>query len=75
MIIILPYSVMIGINTALETFVSRAAGRQNLADCGLYLHRAIFVITLIFIPVSIILYFTYAILMLIGVEEGSAMVA
>jgi hypothetical protein len=27
MIIILPYSVMIGINTALETFVSRAAGR------------------------------------------------
>ena len=27
MIIIVPYSVMIGINTALETFVSRAAGR------------------------------------------------
>ncbi len=58
MIIIVPYSVMIGINTALETFVARAAGRNNLKDCGLYLHRSIFVITCIFIPVSIVLCFT-----------------
>jgi len=75
MIIIFPYSVMIGINTALETFVSRAAGRNNLKDCGLYLHRSILVISIIFIPVSIILCFTKQILTSIGIDEASAIVA
>ena len=52
--VIVPYSVMIGINTALETFVSRAAGRNNLKDCGLYLHRSMLIITVIFIPVAFV---------------------
>ena len=56
MIIIIPYSIMIGVNTALETFVARAQGRNNLRDCGLYLHRAILIITLIYIPVTIMLF-------------------
>ena len=56
MIIIIPYSVMIGVNTALETFVARAQGRNNLRDCGLYLHRAILIISLIYIPVTIMLF-------------------
>lgn len=75
MIIIVPYSVMIGINTALETFVARAAGRGNLRDAGLYLHRSIFVISVIFIPVCIVLLNTYYILEYIGIDPAAASVA
>lgn len=75
MIIIVPYSVMIGINTALETFVSRAAGRNNLKDCGLYLHRSLLIITVIFIPVSLLLWKTEWILTSVGIDEASAHVA
>lgn len=75
MIIIVPYSVMIGINTALETFVARAAGRGNLRDAGLYLHRSIFVISVIFIPVCIVLLNTYYILEYIGIDPAAATVA
>ena len=49
------YSILMGVNTALETFVSQAYGRKNLRECGLYLHRAILIIILIFIPLSIII--------------------
>ena len=48
---------MIGVNTALETFVSQAYGRENLRDCGLYLHRAILIITLFYIPVAVVFFF------------------
>lgn len=75
MIIIVPYSVMIGINTALETFVSRAAGRGNLKDCGLYLHRSIMVITVVFIPVSILLCHTDILLISLGIDAETAGVA
>lgn len=46
-----PYAIMMGVNTALETLVSQAFGRNNLQDCGTYLHRACFVISILFIPV------------------------
>lgn len=75
MIIVVPYSVMIGINTALETFVSRAAGRNNLKDCGLYLHRSILIITVIFIPVSLLLWYTEWVLTSAGIESEAASVA
>ena len=50
---ILPYALMIGVNTALETLVSQAYGRKNLQDCGLYLHRAWFLILCLFFPIAI----------------------
>jgi len=75
MIIVVPYSVMIGINTALETFVSRAAGRNNLLDCGLYLHRSILVITVLYIPVSLLLWNTESLLVASGISQPSAQVA
>jgi Na+-driven multidrug efflux pump len=34
---LLPYTTMIGINTALETLVSQAYGRKNIYECGLFL--------------------------------------
>ena len=50
---ILPYALMIGVNTALETLCSQAYGRENLQDCGLYLHRAMFVICCLFVPIAL----------------------
>jgi len=44
-----------GINTALETFVSQAFGRGNLRECALYMHRAIFLNTIVFVPITLIL--------------------
>ena len=44
-----------GINTALETFVSQAFGRRNLRECALYMHRAIFLNTIVFVPITLIL--------------------
>jgi Na+-driven multidrug efflux pump len=44
------YSLVVGMNTALETLVSQAYGRKNLRDCGLYLHRAILMIAIMLVP-------------------------
>ena len=49
----LPYALMIGLNTALETLVSQAYGRKNLYECGLFLHRAIFLVLCFFIPIAL----------------------
>lgn len=57
---------MIGVNTALETLVSNAYGRGNLRDCGTYLHRSIFVITLLSVPIMLLVHYTPTLLMLIG---------
>lgn len=73
--VIVPYSVMIGTNTALETFVSRAAGRNNLRDCGLYLHRSMFIISVIFIPVIVIQLNSAFILETLGIEREASEVA
>jgi Na+-driven multidrug efflux pump len=70
--VIVPYSVMIGVNTALETFVSRAAGRNNLRDCGLYLHRSMFIICCLFIPVSLVQMNSARILQALGIEKESS---
>lgn len=56
------YSLVIGMNTALETLVSQAFGRRNLKDCGLYLHRAILMVTLFLIPLGFALPFTSTLL-------------
>jgi len=55
-IMLLPYSFMIGVNTALETLVAQAFGSNNLRQCGLYLHRAVFIIIIIYVPITIALF-------------------
>ena len=70
---ILPYALMIGVNTALETFVSQAYGRENLQDCGLYLHRAMFVICCLFVPISISFHYAGEFLTVAGIDPETAM--
>jgi MATE family multidrug resistance protein len=62
------YSLVIGMNTALETLVSQAYGRQNLRDCGLYLHRSILMIMILLLPLGIALPYTSGALQYFGVN-------
>ena len=55
---LLPFALMVVVNSALETLVSQAFGRRNLRDCGLYLHRASLVISVIFIILLPVLFNT-----------------
>ena len=69
---ILPYALMIGVNTALETLVSQAYGRENMRDCGLYLHRAWFLIGCLFIPIAISFLWVDSFLIAVGIEENAS---
>ena len=66
---LMPYAILLGVNTALETFVSQASGRQDLRECGLYLHRAMFIICCIFIPLSISMFWASDALIMMGMDE------
>lgn len=56
---------MLGINSALETFASQAAGAGNLELCGLYLNRNRVVLAINAIPVCAILFNAESILIAI----------
>ena len=64
--------ILIGVNTALETFVSQAFGRQNLRECGLYLHRSMFIICCLFIPIAIVTLFSKEMLIAVGIDEQAS---
>lgn len=49
------YMFIIGLNSSIETFVSQAAGAKNMKLCGVYLNRGRFIMTCVFIPISILL--------------------
>lgn len=51
----LGYMFIIGLNSSIETFVSQAAGANNMKLCGIYLNRGRFIMTCAFIPISILL--------------------
>lgn len=59
-------SVMIGCNQALDTFVSQAAGAGNYEKCGLYLNKARLITVCLFIPVSLVLCNSQALLVALG---------
>ena len=63
---------LIGVNTALETLVSQAFGRQNLRECGLYLHRSMFIICCMFIPIAMAISFSKDMLVSVGIDEQAA---
>ena len=44
-------SLILGCNSALDTLVSQAAGAGNLKLCGVYLNRARFIMSVMFIPI------------------------
>ena len=59
-------SVTLGMNSALDTFVSQAYGSKNMYMCGVYLNRSRFVISVALSPVCIILLFSEKILITLG---------
>ena len=50
-------SIILGINSALATFVSQAFGSGNMRKCGIYLNKGRIVTALVFLPLAIILLF------------------
>ena len=50
----LPCSFTFGITSVLETLVSQAIGSQQHALCGMYLNRQIVMISVMFLPISLV---------------------
>ena len=46
---------VLGFNSAMDTLVSQAVGGNNYELCGVYLNRGRFLMTLMFIPITIVL--------------------
>ena len=57
-------------NGALETLVAQAYGANQFVLCGVYLNRARFINTILFIPLASILLFTRQILTFFRQEES-----
>ena len=55
-----------GVSQPVETLTSHAYGQGDMQLCGLYLNRTLFVSTLGFVPVAIIIYFSEPILISFG---------
>ena len=64
-----------GVNTALETYVSQAYGRKNLRECGLYLHRATIIIVVLFLPLCMALTQMSLAFKIFGMEETTSELA
>lgn len=64
--------VLAGMNAALETFVSQAYGQGDLHVAGIYLNRGMAIMTGVYVPLAIILIFSYDIFIAVGVDEAVA---
>ena len=64
-----------GITGTLETFASHAAGRGDIRDCGLYLHRCMLIMTIAYIPITFALLNTESILVCIGMNANISKIA
>ena len=70
-----PYSIMIGVGSALESLVSAAYGRRNLKEAGLYWQRAILLCSLLYVPILFILVYSETLLIRIGIDPKIALYA
>ncbi len=68
-------SVIVGMNGAINTLVSHAAGAKDIDLCLLYLRRAQIVIVLCFIPISLLILNSDRILVFIGQNEAVSRLA
>ncbi len=50
------FSILLGMNGALETLVSQAYGFGDIQLCGIYLNRSRLINTVVFIPLMLILF-------------------
>lgn len=69
---ILCFSVIYGFNSSLNTLVSQSFGMKDYKMCGVFLNRARFVMTLIFIPLLIILLNTESIFVSVGFDPEAS---
>ena len=60
------YMAIMGLNSALDTLISQAAGAGNFELCGKYLNRGRFILCCIFVPIAALLCFTEEILLATG---------
>ena len=65
-------SIGVGLNSALETFVSQASGQKNYALCSEYLHRSRFLVTLYFLVSMAILQHADSIILSLGQDKKVA---
>jgi len=54
----------------LETLVSQAKGRDNLELCGLYLQRGRVIVSIAFIPMLLVFYFSNDVLIMLGQDKS-----
>ena len=66
------FTVMIGMNCALDTLISQAAGQGNIELCGVYLNRGRFICTLLFVPVCICSFFMESSIIYLGLDPEVA---
>jgi Na+-driven multidrug efflux pump len=63
------------ITGSLETFASHAAGRDDVRECGLYMHRCLLIVTIAYIPITFALLNTETILVGIGMNAKISKIA
>jgi MATE family multidrug resistance protein len=52
----IPFAITLGISGVLETLVSQAYGSKEYHLCGTYLNKQIFIVTVLFIPIGLLLF-------------------
>ena len=58
--------VLAGVNCAQETLVSTAFGQGQLKLCGVYLNRGRVIMSVVYLPLALLLSFSYQILITLG---------
>ena len=64
--------VLAGVNCAQETLVSQSYGQGQLKLCGLYFNRGMLIMSVVYIPLALLLSFSYNILIALGQAESVA---
>lgn len=65
-------SFMFGFNSSLNTFLPQARGFNDYHLCGVYLNRGLIVLSATFVPLCVLLTFSYPVFRLIGLEHAAA---
>jgi MATE family multidrug resistance protein len=66
------FSIILGLNSALDTLISQSAGAGNIVNCGVLLNRARFITTVMFLPLVIIAYQIESVLLYFAQEPEVA---
>jgi len=68
-------SIILGLNSALDTLVSQAAGAGKIELCGVYLNQARLIMTVMFIPILILVMHIEQFLLYVGQNHQVAFYA